>query len=233
VCGTEPGDNVSLKAQILRVDRFLSNGREVRQRVVLSIFVKVTRTCELNVAESPVGPQVMASRVVASNTRQILVENVAKLNRPAQKIQEIQARVEDVAVEVIPDKVIITGTLHKQIFFVGEDDIVRHMGEDIPFTTFVDLPGIKPGDSVTISPVVEHVGFDLIDPKYVKAHDSRFGHDDHDDYDDEDYEEDGSEFPVFRRLIQRSVIQLHVTGSQEHPIRIATAPAPVNLATGL
>jgi hypothetical protein len=107
VAGAEPGDNVSLKAQILRVDRFLSNGRQVRQRIVLSVFVKVTRTCELNVAEDANGPQVMASRVISTNSRQILVENAADLNRPARKIQEIQARVEDVAAEVIPNKVLI------------------------------------------------------------------------------------------------------------------------------
>lgn len=105
--GAEPGDNVSLNAQILRVDRFLSNGRQVRQRIVLSLFVKVTRTCELNVAEDVNGPQVMASRVVSTNSRQVLVENVADLNRPARKVQEIQARVEDVAVEVIPSNVLI------------------------------------------------------------------------------------------------------------------------------
>ena len=106
ICGSEPGDNVSLKAQILRVDRFLSNGNQVRQRIVLSVFVKVTRTCELNVAEDANGPQVMASRVISTNERQILVENAADLNRPAQKIQEIQARVEDVRVEVIPSNVL-------------------------------------------------------------------------------------------------------------------------------
>jgi hypothetical protein len=106
VPGAEPGDNVTLKAQILRVDRFLSNGRQVRQRIVLSVFVKVTRTCELNVAEDVNGPQVMASRVISTNSRQILVENAADLNRPARKIQEIQARVEDVAVEVIPSNVL-------------------------------------------------------------------------------------------------------------------------------
>jgi hypothetical protein len=220
VCGAEPGDNVTLKAQILRVDKVLSDGRQVRQRVVLSVFVKVTRTCELNVAENPTGPQVMASRVISTNSRQILVENVVDLNKPAQKIQEIQARVEDVAVEVIPNKIIVTGTLHKQIFFVGEDDLVRHQGEDIPFTTFVDLPGIDPGDSVSITPIVEHVGFELIDPVDFDDHDDMSGFDDCDPYVEE------PEAPAFRRLIQRTVIQIIVTGAQEQPIRIATAALP-------
>jgi len=55
--------------------------------------------------------------------------------------------------------------------------------------------------------VVEHVGFDLLDKVWVEG----LGDDD-----------DGR--PVFRRLLQRTVILLCVTGSQEHPIRIAQAP---------
>jgi hypothetical protein len=220
VPGAEPGDNVTLQAQILRVDKVLSNGVQLRQRVVLSIFIKVTRTCELTVAEDVNGPTVTASRVIATNERQVLVENVADLNKPAQKIQEIQARVEDVAVEVIPNKVIITGTLHKQIFFVGEDDIVRHQGEDIPFTTFVDLPGIEPGDQISITPVVEHVGFDLLDKVWVDC--SKDGDEPDDMRDDEEEMEEA--WPVFKRLLQRTVILLIVTGSKAVPIRIAQAP---------
>lgn len=220
--GAEPGDNITLQAQILRVDRVLSNGLQVRQRVVLSVFIKVTRTCELNVAENPTGPQVMASRVTASNTRQVLVENVAELNRPAQKVQEIQARVEDITAEIIPNKVIITGVLHKQIFFVGDDNLVRHQGEDIPFTTFVDLPGIMPEDMVNITPVVEHVGFELIDKCWIGGEEEVSEGDEHHHH----HHDDGVSFPAFRRLIQRTVIELTVTGSEMQPIRIATAAVP-------
>ncbi len=127
VLGTEPEDNISLKAQILRVDRFLSNGRQVRQRITLSVFIKVTRTCELNVMEDPAGPQVMASRVIASNTRQILVENVADLNRPARKIQEIQARVENVNVEVIPSN---SGIYNKGLQSRNEAQLTVRVDED-------------------------------------------------------------------------------------------------------
>lgn len=225
VPGAEPGDNVTLRAQIVRVDKVLSDGIQLRQRIVLSIFIKVTRTCELTVAEDVTGPQVLASRVIATNERQVLVENVADLRKPAQKIQEIQARVEDAAVEIIPNKVIVTATLHKQIFFVGEDDIVRHQGEDIPFTTFVDLPGINPGDRVTITPVVEHVGFDLLEKVWVDCGRCRDDDDGDRDHDRDDDLDDAR--PVFRRLLQRTVILLIVTGSQESPIRIAQAPLSV------
>jgi len=218
---TEPGDNVVLKAQILRVDRFLSNGKQVRQRIVLTVCAKVTRTCELCVKEDVAGPQVLASRVIASNERQILVENVVDLPRPAVKIQEIQARVEDVMVEIIPNKVIITGTLHKQIFFVSDEEIVRHVGEDIPFTTFVDLPGINPSDTVTITPIVEHVGFDLIDAVVEEHCDTSY--DLSDPYIGEPTK------PLFTRLLQRTVIKLCVIGSQEQPINVASAPLPVDV----
>jgi hypothetical protein len=143
------------------------------------------------------------------------------------KIQEIQARVQDVSVEVIPNKVIITGTLHKQIFYVADDDIVRHMGEDIGVTTFVDLPGIEPGDSVSITPVVEHVGFELTDAEDSSGSDSVSSVSDFDSCDP--YVEE-PESPVFHRLIQRTVIQFIVRGSEEQPIRIATAPMPLTTA---
>lgn len=95
------------------------------------------------------------------------------------------------------------------------------MGEDIPFTTFVDLPGIDPGDQVTITPIVEHVGFDLLDKVWVDCNSSDRGSDDSFDSGDDEAR------PVFRRLLQRTVILLIVTGSQEEPIKIAQAPLPV------
>jgi hypothetical protein len=118
--------------------------------------------------------------------------------------------------------VIITGTLHKQIFFVADDDIVRHMGEDLPFTTFVDLPGIQPGDSVTVNPVVEHVSFELID--------RAGGTEPAGDFDCADPYVEEPESPTFRRLIQRTVIQLVVRGSEEQAIRVATAPVATVVA---
>ncbi len=41
--------------------------------------------------------------------------------------------------EVMVKKVIIKGTLHKQIFYVNKNNEVRHTSEDIPFTKMVDL----------------------------------------------------------------------------------------------
>jgi hypothetical protein len=152
---------------------------------------------------------------------------------------------------LLPNKVIITGTLHKQIFFVADDDIVRHMGEDLNFTTFVDLPGIEPGDSINVMPVVEHVGFELID-KVGDCEDSgsnsssntgsnsgtfgtsagTSGSNSGSNFDCSDVYMEEPELPIFIRLIQRTVIQLNVRGSEEQPIRVATAALPATVVSG-
>jgi hypothetical protein len=41
--------------------------------------------------------------------------------------------------EVKVRKIIISGTLHKQIFYVNKNNEVRHTSEDIPFTKMIDL----------------------------------------------------------------------------------------------
>jgi hypothetical protein len=53
------------------------------------------------------------------------------LPRRAKKIAEIQAKVVDLTAEVIDCQVMVSGTLHKQIFFVGEDHHVHHVPERI------------------------------------------------------------------------------------------------------
>ena len=65
--------------------------------------------------------------------------------------------------EVIEDKVIIQGVVHKQIFFINEDNLEIHQSEDVPFSTFVDIPGAVPGMDVRIKPVIETVLFELLD----------------------------------------------------------------------
>ncbi len=41
-------------------------------------------------------------------------------------------------------KVIVHGVLHKQIFYVNQEDVVKHVGEDIPFTKTIDMPEPEP-----------------------------------------------------------------------------------------
>lgn len=210
--GARPGHNVLVRPQILRVDRFLTSASQVRQRVILSVFAKVTETTEINVAEDITGPLVLCRRVVASGTRQVLVESLSELSFAAQKVHEIQARINDLTCEVIPGKVIVQGVIHKQIFFVASDDIVRHQAEDIPFTTFVEVPGAQPGMTCQLSGVVEHISWHLVDPA-ASERGLLFGDGGRDE-----------EVPVFCKLAQKTVIQIAVAVAEDQQIHVRTLP---------
>ncbi|MGE5550841.1 MAG: DUF3794 domain-containing protein [Bacteroidota bacterium] len=163
VFGAEPGLNVEVEPSIEHVAFVLINPTLLHQKVVLELFVKVTETRQINVLTGS-GPLVRLDQVIGENTRQELIENQITLAVAAIKVTEIRASVKDITTDVIDNKVIIQGVLHKQIFFVGEDNIERHQGEDIEFSTFVDIPGAVAGMDVEVIPTVEFVDFLLLNP---------------------------------------------------------------------
>lgn len=221
VPGARTGDNITIRPSILRVDRFLTSGANVRLRAVLSTFCKVSQTCEVNVATDPNGPLVVASRVVCSGNRQVMVENTTELNVPALRIQDITARVQDVCTELIPNKVIIQGILHKQIYFVGPDQIVHHQGEDVSFSTFIDVPGAQPWMSAGVTPEVEHVGWQLTDRVSDNTEDFDTDDDVYDVYGPYGLEE--REAPLYASLHQKTIIGLNVRVSEDAQVHICVA----------
>lgn len=221
VGGCRCGDNVTIRPSIVRVDRFLTSGTHVRLRAILSVFIKVTQTCEVNVATDPEGPLVVASRVVGNSSRQVMVENTTDLNIPALKVQDITARVQDLSTEVIANKVIITGVLHKQIFFVGPDQVVHHQGEDVAFSTFIDCPGAQPWMSAGVTPLVEHVGWQLTERVSELEH-AYETYDVYEVYGPYGVEE--KEAPLFARLAQKTIIQLNCRVSEDAQVHIAVDP---------
>src|SRR5690554_7337761 len=87
------------------------------------------------------GPLFKVEQVIGEGQEQLLKESVIELERPAIKIREIVGEVRNVSAQVIPDKVIIQGILHKQIFFITTDNVERHQMEEVPFGLFIDIPG--------------------------------------------------------------------------------------------
>lgn len=100
--------------------------------------------------------------VIAEADVQVVVDNVVTLPELAQKVDKIIASVRDlkgtpvfvdeplsgpIAVAQLGEKetgftvrkIIVTGTLHKQIFFVNKNDQVKHTSEDITFSKLVEL----------------------------------------------------------------------------------------------
>lgn len=110
----------------------------------------------------------MAVEVIAEAQVQVLVEDTIDLFTPAQKIDEIRATVQNLRCHVIPGKVVFQGILHKQIFFVNEDNVVVHQGVDIPFSGFVDIPEAEPGQFCQVSATVEFIDFELLSPTVLR-----------------------------------------------------------------
>ncbi|AZR74519.1 hypothetical protein BBF96_14670 [Anoxybacter fermentans] len=167
VPGAEAGQNYQVEPTIEFIKRELSeDGIILVQEVVLDIFVRVTENVQLNLVT---GEDILLKvpEVINENVRQILLENTVQLPVPAIEIKEINATVIDVQSTIINDKVIIHGVVHKQIFFIDEDNIERHLAVDIPFSTFVEVPGAKPGMKADISPVIEFIKPELVAPSDI------------------------------------------------------------------
>jgi LysM repeat protein len=180
VPGAMPGMNVQVHARIEFIGHdFIREFQEnqawftvFRQTVVLEVFAKVTETLQLEVVvdvrgidQKKVTKELLkVDSVIGENASQVTVLADIEFPRPARKLKNIDASVRNVVARVIENKVIVEGILHKQIFFVAqEDDVVYEVSVDEPFTHFVDVPGAFPGANVQVYPRVEFVDI-VIDP---------------------------------------------------------------------
>jgi hypothetical protein len=89
-------------------------------------------------------------RCCSDKTHRSCSEMTLTLPMPAIKIKEIRAHVDTVTTHVISGKVIVQGTLQKQVFFVGEDNIVHHFPEAARFSALIEIPGVEPGPEVVV-----------------------------------------------------------------------------------
>ncbi len=210
VPGAQPGENVDATITIARTS-FRLEGDEINQRIVLSVYVKVTETAQTMLCTTPTGPLVKIGRVAGENTKQVLIEDEVCLEVPARKIQDILAFVTDITTEVIRGRVLIDGTIHKQIFYVGPNDVVRHQAVDIPFTAIVEVPNAEPGMTAQVHPTIEHVSWTLIHetPECPLQ-----------DYYDGVYED------LFRVVSQRVVLELFVKVTETVQVNVCTEEGP-------
>ncbi len=131
------------------------------QKVIINIQVKVTETQQLDVAQDPLGPVIKAQVVVGEGQKQKFIREEKTLD--ALKIVDIVPRLVNLRSIVKEGKVIVQGTLHKQIFFVGVDNIVHHVAEDIDFSDLVEVPGAREGMNEQDESAIENLvwEFDL------------------------------------------------------------------------
>ena len=162
VPGVQPGMNAQVTARIEEIITELApDGLSIIKKIIIEVFVKVTETVQVSLATGD-GPTLLLKEVVGENTAQTLLENDVALEHSAIKVDEITGDIRNLEVEVIKDKVIIQGILHKQIFFVDTNNLERHQMEEIPFSLFVDVPGAVPGMDVQVQSRIEAIFFKLI-----------------------------------------------------------------------
>ncbi|MDI3522492.1 MAG: hypothetical protein PWP43_674 [Bacillota bacterium] len=150
--GAEPDMHCQVRTKIVSVDWTLSaDGREVEQDVAVQAFVKVTETEQMEVVTDVTDTNIQVTRellrvesVVGEDTKRETIESTVTLPMNAIKIFEVRAEVKNVTTEIKEDLVTIRGTVHKQIFFVDEGNLVRHHAENVPFAISVDIPGAEP-----------------------------------------------------------------------------------------
>jgi ribosome biogenesis SPOUT family RNA methylase Rps3 len=148
--------NVQVQPVIESINYALENETTLQQKVVIQFSVIVTQNTKLNLLPIT-GKTILVEEVVGEATGQTLLQDIVTMERPTQKIRNIDATVTDISCQVITNKVIIQGTIHKQIFYIGTDNIEYEQGEDVNFSFFVDLTGAAPGMNCTLVPTIESV----------------------------------------------------------------------------
>ncbi len=141
-----------------------------RQLVIIEIFVKVTETIQLEVATDVIGEKITVDKellkvedVIGENTAQTEIISDINLDYPVRKIESVDSRFEDVSSRVIDDKVVVEGTLVKQIYFVDPElDVVRERTVREDFSLTVDIPGAKPDMNVQEFPRVEDINVEIV-----------------------------------------------------------------------
>ncbi|HAV21193.1 MAG TPA: peptidoglycan-binding protein, partial [Firmicutes bacterium] len=170
--GAVPGLMAEIFPSVEFVQVTIVNPKTVMQDLILSIFVKVTEIQQLRVVTdvksdripiNAVRQLVAIEDVVNEKSQQINIRREVEIPEekpPAQKILQIfSSTVEITRADILDGKIILEGVLVLQIIYVAaeEDQPVHHAHVEIPFTSFVDMPGAYPGMNVLVRPRVEFV----------------------------------------------------------------------------
>lgn len=103
--------------------------------------------------------RIKVQHVVGEETAQVDVVREFELDDLARKVVDVDAEVVELDYEILPNKVIVKGVLHKQIYYVAEDDYVVKektiMREE--FTDFVHIQGVKPDMEAMVDAAVIYV----------------------------------------------------------------------------
>ena len=160
VPGATPQMDAILDANILFVDTNPVNGcfptDSLFQIAVVAVDVTVVDILTLDVVTDVCGEGITATKelfsvesLIGMTEKQVnySVEHVLDMN--AKKVYDIDCVCKNLDYEILPDKVLVRGTLHKQVYYVDYDDeSVQEQTFENEFTVVVDVPGARPNMEV-------------------------------------------------------------------------------------
>lgn len=111
---------------------------------------------------APGTERLRVNQVISENVTQTVVRGTVSVPDPKPDVEKILSTDKSVRVRnvrILPDKVIVEGTLNLQIVYVAfvPAQSVHHFHTQLNFTTFVDVPGALPGMDVDVDVRVEDV----------------------------------------------------------------------------
>lgn len=176
--GAKPGMEVQVNVKVVVEDFELLNppSRELRQTLILDVFVKVTETLQIEVVTNVTGSGIRVVKkllkvehVVVDVLQRETVRSTITLPLQAIKIVEILGQVVNLEAEARTDQILVKGTLHKQIFFVDNTNLVRHFREDVPFRFVKNAKGARPGMNVQVRvQIIGDILHRLVDEKKLE-----------------------------------------------------------------
>ncbi len=171
--GAKKGAMVTTDVRIEYIDNELvvRNGRKyVKETVVLQICAKVTEPITICIVTAVAGAEyetrtLSIENAVGEGRRQVNILANFVTPTEARKVAKVDAEVRDLEGKAIPNKVIIKGVLHKQIYYVSAvDDQLREISLNEPFTEFIHIDGVRENDMVDVTARIEYVNVEAAAP---------------------------------------------------------------------
>ncbi|MFZ5595755.1 MAG: DUF3794 and LysM peptidoglycan-binding domain-containing protein [Bacillota bacterium] len=109
---------------------------------------------------APGTERLRVNQVISEESTQTVVRGIVTVPDPKPDVEKVLSADKSVRakkLEIVPDKVIVNGTLSLQIVYVAFEPAqsVHHMHGQIDFTAFVDVPGALPGMKVGADIAIE------------------------------------------------------------------------------
>lgn len=174
--GVKKNMDVRVRAKIEHIQYSFdpNRPREIKVRIIVMFFVKVTRRVEIKIIIDAYGPkdlQVLKKTlriedVIGEARAQSIVKgdvSVPEGKPDIEQVLQIEAETREISTKVIKNKVIVEGILKVGVLYSaiapeGQPlQPVHFMEAEIPFTQFVEIPGAMEGMAKFVRVEVEHI----------------------------------------------------------------------------